>query len=91
MTGVQTCALPIFTHFMRIKKIDHERKVASSMIDFYYSHKMSEAAKDYFCVKITRVLASYWITCFLCIPDRKEGRRLGKTMYKQLEDKDEIR
>ena len=75
----------------RIKKIDHERKVASSMIDFYYSHKMSEAAKDYFCVKITRVLASYWITCFLCIPDRKEGRRLGKTMYKQLEDKDEIR
>ena len=74
----------------RIQKIDHESKVADSMIAFYYSNEMSKDAKEYFKMKITRVLASYWITCFLSIPDRKTGRSLGKIKYAQVKKKEEI-
>ncbi len=69
----------------QLKRISHTESVLDRLTDeFYEINGLSEAAKQYYCMKTQGVLISYLTTAFLVEPNKAKGRKLAKSVMKKI-------
>ena len=72
----------------QLKRIGHTETVLRRLVsEFYRQEEISDAGRDYICMKAQGLLMSYLTTTLLVHPDKKLGRKMAKEMmtYFQLE------
>ena len=70
----------------QLKRLSHMETVLNRFLAEYKNLPTTDGGRAYFEMKAQGVLLSYITTVMLVEPDRKKGRRLGKTMIDQVRE-----